>query len=213
MTTCQAKTAGGSKCGLDSSESSYFWFYDAHQRVNRTVHLCQDHSNQIINRLIQKEIGLSQLIDKLYKKIENLRTLKNKSPNYSEQREAMRNAKENGVPIPKFKSIDKIQDEISELYRKIKHFKEIKNKERNHTCRYEKCGYHLKEPNDEGDQIGAAFSHADFHSGFGYRREVILFHTECAISWFISVTSLLNKELKYIKPQLTKQGVLFNNIT
>jgi len=57
------------------------------------------------------------------RKFEELKA-KKKSSNYSEQRDAIRNAKENGLPLPKFKSIKQIDDDISELYRKIKKFKE-----------------------------------------------------------------------------------------
>ena len=210
MTFCQAQTAGGSRCGRDSTDQSYFWYFDPHQRVNRTFHLCQDHSNSIINVLIQKETGISHLIDKLYTEIEKLRILKNKGANFTEQRQAAKNAKENGVPPPTFKSVMKIDNEIQELFRKIKVYKELKNKERNHTCRYDKCRYFLKEPNEKQDQVGNSYGHADFHSGHGYRREVILFHTECGLSWLISVMLLLDKELKYVRPQLTKQGVLFS---
>jgi hypothetical protein len=212
MTFCQARTATGVRCGRDATESSYFWYYDPHQRVNRTFHLCQDHSNDIVNACIEKENGYKSLIaypkGKLYKQIESLKNQKDKSANFSEQREAMKQAKENGVPIPKFKSIQKIDQEISEVYRKIKKFKDLNNIERNHTCRYNKCRFALKEPNDLADQIGMAFGHADFHSGKGYRREVILFHSECGISWLLSNVLLEVKELKYIRPQLVKQGVL-----
>jgi hypothetical protein len=212
LTFCQAKTAGGSRCGRDSSESSYFWAYDPHQRVNKVFHLCQDHSNQIVNRCIEKETGYKHLIGypngKLYKQIEHLKIQKHKSSNFSEQRDAIKQAKENGVAIPKFKSLVKIDNEISEVYRKIKKFKELNNITRNHTCRYEKCGHLLKEPNEKLDQIGMAYSHADFHSGHGYRRDVILFHTECMITWLLANFILTDKELKYVRPQLNNQGVL-----
>ena len=211
MTFCQAKTAGGSRCGRDSTESSYFWAYDPHQRVNKVFHLCQDHSNHIVNKCIEKETGYKHLIGypsgKLYKQIESLKNQK-KSSNFSEQNQARKQAKENGVAIPKFKSFEKIDIEIDEVYRKIKKFKELNNINRNHTCRYEKCGHLLKEPKDNEDQVGKAYSHADFHSGFGYRRDVILFHTECMITWLLANFILTDKELKYARPQLDNQGVL-----
>jgi|APSaa5957512535_1039671.scaffolds.fasta_scaffold04504_20 hypothetical protein len=207
MVYCQAQTPGGARCGRDATQQSYFWYYDPHLRVNKVFHLCQDHSNKIINQCIQKEMGTKHLIDRLYKNIEEYK-IKKKSSNYSEQRDAIKNTKENGIPVPKFKSMLQLDAEISEFYRKIKHFKGLNNLERNHTCRYEKCNYFLKEPNDKEDQIGKSFAHADFHSGNGYRREVIMFHTECGISWLLANVLLTDKELKYIRPQRTQQGVL-----
>lgn len=208
MVFCQALTLGRFRCGKDATDQSYFWYYDQHQRVNRTFHLCQNHSNKIINSLIEKEIGYKQLIDKLYSKIEHTRSQINHSPNYSEQRDMIRQALENGNPKPKFKSVEKLQSDIKEYFRKIKVYKDLLNNERNRTCRYENCRYPLKEPNEQEDQIGNKFSHADFHSGHGYRREIILFHTECGISWLLGNMLLIDKELKYIRPQRVNQGVL-----
>lgn len=210
MVYCQALTFGGSRCGKDATNQSYFWYYDPMQRVDKTFHLCQDHSNQIVRKCIEKEVGFNGLIGwprgRLYDNIESLKVQKRKSANFSEQRDAIKQAKENGSTPPKFKSLQKIDNEISELYRKVKKIKELKNIERNHTCR--RCGYELKEPYDLGDQIAGAYGHADFHSGRGHRREVLLFHSECGISWLLANVLLTDKELKYVRPQRFKQGVL-----
>lgn len=211
MTSCEAQTLGGSRCGRDATNQSYFWYYDPHQRVNRVFHLCQEHSNKIVGELIQKEVGINALIEKLKKKIDHHRTEKNKSLNFSEQREAIRNARLNGTTLPKFKSIEKIDMEIKECYRKIKVYYDLRNIERNKTCRYDKCRYPLREPESDDDQIGIAYAHADFHSGNGYRREVLLFHTECGISWLMSVVLLVAKELKYVRPKLSGQGLLYDS--
>ena len=208
MPTCEAKTAGGVKCGISATDQSYFWYFDPYDRINRVFRLCQEHSNQIINTLIQKETGITHLIDKLKKKIEHTKNLKHKSSNFTEQREAIKTAKENGVAPPTFPSMQKLDEEISELYRKIGVYYNLRNIERNKTCRYANCRYPLKEPHDNTDQIGNAFAHADFHSGNGYRREVIMFHTECGISWALATVQLVAKELKYIRPQLTGQTQL-----
>lgn len=207
MTSCQAVNFHGMKCGKDATEGSYFWFYDPYQRINRTFHVCQEQSNKIINELIQKELGYQQLLDKIHGKIESLKKQKSKGSNLTEERQKIKDAKEQGLPIPKFKSMKQIDKEISELYEKSKKFRDIKNNERNKTCRY--CGFPLREPSEQGDQVGKAYTHADFHSGHGYRREVIMFHTECGISWLIGKVHLIEKELKYVRPKRTGQGVLF----
>lgn len=208
MVYCQAKTYGGARCGKDATDQSYFWYYDQNQRVNRVFHLCQDHSNMFLNELMEKENSFARLIDKLYKKVENLKHEKNKSANFSDQRKQIQEAKQNGVPIPKFKSLRKIDDDISETWRKINVYKSLLNNARNKLCR--KCNYSLKEPNDIADQIGNKYSHADFHSGHGYRRVVCLFHTECGISWILGKVLLEEKEIKYVRPKLKGQGVLFD---
>lgn len=210
MTSCEAKTLGGQRCGRDATGQSYFWYYDQHKRVDRTFHLCQEHSNKILGKLMEKETGINALIEKLKTSIDHAKEQKDKSANFSEQRKAMREARENGLAAPKFKSYQSLNDDISEAYRKLKKFYDLRNIERNKTCRYDKCRYPLREPNDTGDQIGNTFSHADFHSGNGYRRETTLFHTECGISWLMSTVVLVEKELKYVKPRLLGQGGLFD---
>lgn len=210
MPFCNAVNFAGNACGKNATDQSYFWYYDQYERVNRVFRLCQEHSNKIIFEVMGKETGMTQLIDKLYKKIESLRAEKTKGHNLNEEREAIKNAKENGLPRPSFRKLEIIEAEIKENFRKIKVYKDLRNIERNKTCRA--CGYPLKEPNDVHDQMGAKFSHADFHSGFGYRREVMMFHTECGITWLMHVVSLKEKELKYVRPKLTGQGVLFNEL-
>ena len=178
MTSCQVKLYSGMKCSRDASESSYFWYYDAKQRINRVFHMCQDHSNEVLNVLLESEKGIQNTIDRINHKIDALK------PN---------------VTFNTKKDLD-------EFYRRRKVQYENRTKLRRHTCRY--CDYPLIDPNEEKDQIGKAFSHADFHSGVGRWRESIMFHTECGISWLLSRFILDEKELKYVRPKLKGQEVL-----
>lgn len=165
----------------------YFWYYDAHERINQVFKLDYNTSNQLFGLLLAKETEVNITIKKLYQKIES----KKKAKIERGAAESVR---------------DSLNQEISILYNKVKSFRDIKNTIRNKTCRY--CRYPLKEPKFKENQIGESFSHADLHSAFGYRREVILFHTECGISWLTQNIALNDKVLAKVRPQRIGQDDL-----
>jgi hypothetical protein len=207
MPSCVALNYSGTVCGLDAVDAHYFWYHDPLKRINQTFTICYYHSNHIIQECIAKEKEYDLILDSLFRKVESKKHEMNNPYNISEQRDMIRNAIQAGLPRPRFKNIEELQNEISAMWKKIKRLREIKNIERNATCRF--CGFPLKEPDDKKNQIGDSYAHADFHSNTGKRREVLLFHTECGISWLIPKVRLGRKELSYVRPKLVGQGLLF----
>ena len=165
----------------------YFWYYDAHERINQVFKLDINRSNFIFGRLLADEQKNKQILERLYQKAQ------------AKRREKINRGAAESVR-------ESLNHELNEIYEKIKKFKDIINNIRNKTCRY--CGYPLREPKYKENQIGESFSHADLHSAAGYRREVILFHTECGISWLINEIALKDKILSKVRPQRIGQTVL-----
>lgn len=208
MPSCQSINFTGNRCSRKADESDYFIFHDSMGRCTKLFHLCHDDSNRILGQLMQKELGYTRLLDSLKKKIDNLRVELNKGHNISEEREKIRQSREEGRPAPKFKSVEKLNHEIKELYLKRSKFFDIRQFERNAVCRF--CGFPLLEPEFPHDQISNKFLHANFHSNTGKRRADIMFHSECAMTWLANTIHLDKDVLQYIQPKLTGQHTLFS---
>lgn len=208
MPSCQAQTYQGSniKCGRGVPSMPYFWFRDSHKLLSDEFTVCNEHSNKLLGKLIEKEEGFNRLIRQLYDKAEHLKDDLRKGSNISEEREKIETAKREGLAIPTFKKYQDLQHEIKEVYEKIKRFREIKNFERNKTCRW--CGFPLTEPEFDTDQVSNNYSHSDWHSDKGFRREVILYHTACGRQWLFSNIVIDDKIKAMVLPRSTRQHTL-----
>ena len=160
MATCKAVNYAGIVCNQKAENATYFWFYDPCGRLNKVFHLCKLHSNLIIDELMVTENSYSKLIKACFDRIEKLRKELQSGNNLSEQREAIKNARENGNPEPKFKSVMEIKNNISDLYTKVNNSKKILQIEGNKLCRF--CKFPLKEPESPKDQIGQSYTPIDF---------------------------------------------------
>lgn len=209
MAICSAVNFTGKICAEKSNELHFFWFYDPHGRINKTYHICYKHSNMILDELMEKENAYSNLIKACYDQIEKKRTELSTGGHISEQREAMRNAKDNGLPEPSFPTVQELRDNISELYNKVNNAKKILVIERNRVCRW--CKYPLQSPETPQDQIGKKYATVDFKSPIGYRRLDALFHTECAISWLSNKFRLSDNDMKYVQPKRIGQQTIFSS--
>ena len=210
MAICKAINSAGIVCNQKATDSTYFWFYDPNGRINQVFHLCKLHSNLIINDLMEKENAYNNLIRACYEQIEKLKKELQSGNNLTEQREAIRNARENGNPEPNFKSVMELKNNISELYDKVNNAKKILVIERNRLCRW--CKFPLKEPEKPSDQVGKAYTPIDFKLAKGYRRLDCLMHTECAITWITNKMSFKDKELSKLSPKRTKQETIFTSL-
>lgn len=209
MPSCIASNYAGNICKQKSNELHYFWFYDPHGRINKVYHLCQKHSNLLVDELMEKEKGYNNLIKACYDQIEKKRHELENGGNLSEQREAIKNARENGIPEPKFKSVQELRNEIKDMYTKVQNAKKILVIQRNRVCRF--CQYPLKEPESPKDQIGAKFAVIDFKSPVGYRRLDAMMHTECAITWLTNKLKIPIEDMKYLQPRRTGQETIFSS--
>lgn len=188
MPNCMAVNYAGVKCGYGEEALPYFLYHDGMQRLTTLKFLCNNHANQILGELMQQELGYTNLINALRKKVDNLtKTIKSEASTKNAGRE-------------KEKTI---------LWERIKRINEIRNTVRNKTCRF--CQFPLTEPDSKEDQLGKRFSHANFHSDVGKRRADILFHTECGITWITNKIYMEKKDLKYLSPLRTKQHTLFSH--
>ena len=210
MTNCKAINYAGKVCNQDASDSTYFWFHDPCGRLTSVFSLCKLHSNLIIDELMEKENAYMNLIRACYDQIEKKKTELQRGNNLTEQREAIKNAREYGNPEPNFKSVMDLRNIISELYNKVNNAKTILVIERNRLCRF--CKYPLKEPEMPTDQIGRSYTPIDFKLARGYRRLDALMHTECSIAWITSKIGFSDKELTKIMPKRVKQQTIFSSI-
>ena len=159
---------------------------------------------------MEKENAYNNLIRACYDQIEKVKKELQSGNNLTEQREAIRNARENGNPEPNFKSVMELKNNISELYDKVNNAKKILVIERNRLCRW--CKYPLKEPEKPNDQVGKSYTPVDFKLAKGYRRLDCLMHTECAITWITNKMSFEDKELSKLSPKRTKQETIFTSL-
>lgn len=210
MPYCVASNFTGGMCNYKSNELNYFWYHDPHGRIDKVFYLCMKHSNLIVDGLMEKEIGYSKLIKTCYDQIEKKKHELEKGSNLSEQREATKNAIENGLSRPKFKSVQEMKDEISRLYNVVNNVKKILVIERNKVCRF--CKFPLREPELAKDQLGSKYTNVDFKSFNGYRRLDALFHTECGITWLVNKIKLKSDEMRYLQPKRTGQHTLFSGV-
>jgi hypothetical protein len=210
VATCKAVNYAGIVCNQKAENATYFWFYDPCGRLNKVFHLCKLHSNLIIDELMVTENSYSKLIKACFDRIEKLRKELQSGNNLSEQREAIKNARENGNPEPKFKSVMEIKNNISDLYTKVNNSKKVLVNERNRICRF--CRFPLREPELPKDQIGNSFTPVDFKLARGFRRVDFLFHTECSITWITNKLAFEEKELSKLSPKRTKQETIFTSL-
>ena len=208
MPSCCAINFAGNICNSKLGELNYFWFYDPHGRVNETFYICQKHSNLLVGDLMTIEEGYSKLIKAGYDRIERLRKEKYEGSTLSEQRQTIRDARENGLPEPQFASIQTINDKIKNLYTTITNSKKVLVIERNRLCRF--CRFPLKDPELDKDQIGIKFSNIDFKSPFGHRRLDCMMHTECALTWLSNKIRLTEKQMTFASPKRTGQQTFFS---
>jgi hypothetical protein len=210
LVNCKAINYAGIVCNQKAENATYFWFYDPNGRLNKVFHLCKLHSNLIIDELMVTENSYSRLIKACFDRIEKLKKELQSGNNLSEQREAIRNARENGSPEPNFKSVMEIKNNISDLYTKVNNSKKILQVERNKLCRF--CKFPLREPESPKDQIGQSYTPVDFKLARGYRRLDCLFHSECAITWITNKLAFEEKELSKLSPKRTKQETIFTSL-
>lgn len=159
---------------------------------------------------MEKENGYSNLIKACYEQIEKNKKELEHGINLTEQREARKNARENGLSEPKFKSVMELKNKNNELYTKVNNAKKILVIQRNRVCRF--CHFPLKEPESAKDQIGLKFTNVDFKSPVGYRRLDALFHTECAVAWLSNKVKIPDESLKYVQPRRVGQQTIFSSM-
>jgi hypothetical protein len=205
MPFCEALSWIGSnkRCGRSQPTMPYFWFRDSHGLISKEFVLCFDHAQTLLGTLMGKERGYKNLVISLYKKAKIMQNDLYKGVTVSEERAKMKEARDNGLPEPEFKNVVDMRHNIKEIYRKVDKFKGLQNNERNKTCRY--CGFSLKEPEFPEDQISNHFSHADWHSDKGYRREVTMFHTRCGRIWLVKFINVDEKIRIAILPRSDNQ--------
>lgn len=208
MPTCEAQTYQGSdkKCGRSVDLMPYFWFRDSHRLLSKEFTVCFEHSQKILSKLLIKEDELSRVIKHLQDKVKKTRVEMNRGSNIAEERQKMADARAEGRPIPKFKKMDDLKHEIDILYKKIDFMYGQKNAERNKTCRH--CGYLLNEPEFDKDQLSVNYSHSDWHSDKGFRREVILYHTACGREWLFNNMVVDDKVKNLVLPRSNRQNTL-----
>lgn len=168
MPRCQAVNYIGVACNLKADYLNYFWFHDPLGRISEMYNICQKHSNLLVDQLMEKENAYANLIKACFNQIDKKRNELYGGASVSEQRNAIREAKVNGLPEPKFASIQSLKNDISSLYTKVNNCKQILVIERNRVCRY--CKFPLKEPETPKDQVGKKYTPIDFKSPVGYRR-------------------------------------------
>ena len=209
MPNCQALSQNKLKCSKQSED--YFWFHDSHNLIDETFHLCHDHSQHILLHQMKNEDSLKIASKRLELRIKSLKKSIIGGSNVEEERKKIREAIEEGLPRPKFQNIDKLQNEIKMEYEKMRRLRELINNERNKICRW--CGYSLKEPEFPEDHItGNPYSHADFHSIKGFRRETMMYHTSCGRQFMFEQLKLSAKIISFIKPRSTGQQTIFSSI-
>ena len=218
MPICSVINYVGVMCNQKSNELHYFWYYDPLGRINKVFHICLKHSNLLVDRLMEKEYGYSNLIKACFIQIEKKRKMLNDNDfTIPERMEAIKNAKENGLPRPNFtkskeesERLKLIEDSIKELYEKISNAKKVVVIERNKMCRF--CGFPLKEPESPKDQIGLKYAVVDFKSPNGYRRLDAMFHTECGIAWITNKMKLKDSDMSQVQPLRVGQQTIFSSI-
>ena len=205
MPNCQALSQNKSRCGKQSSD--YFWFHDSHNLIDETFHICHDHSQHILSEQMKNEDNFKYAVKRLQLTIQSLKRDLQKGTNIEEERKKIRESIEEGLARPKFKKIDDIQKDIRINYEKMTKLRELINVERNKICRW--CGYSLREPEFESDHIQTnPYSHADFHSENGYRRETMMYHTQCGRQFMLERLKLSEKTIQFIKPRRVGQHTL-----
>jgi len=186
MPSCSSRNFAGVRCARKVDIMPYFIYHDSMGRFTEIKYLCQDDSNRILGQLMEREMQQTRLIDTLRKKIDYLQTqIRSEKSTKNENR----------------------QKELRVLFEKIKRINEHRNNIRNKECRF--CNHPLKDPEQEDDQLGKCFSHANFHSPVGYRRADILFHNNCGITWLSNMIYFEKKDMKYLQPKRTGQHTLF----
>ena len=210
MPNCTAMSYTGNICNHKSNELHYFWYHDPFGRVSSIFYICVKHSNQIINELMEKENGYANLIKICYDQIAKKRETLMIGGSLSEQREKRKQARDNGLPEPKFKSVQELKNEVKALYEKISNARKILVIERNKVCRY--CKYPLKEPESQKDQIGLKYTIADFKSPVGFRRLDAIFHTECGIAWITNKMKIKPETMRHVQPKRTGQQTIFSYV-
>ena len=205
MGICQALHQNKSRCGRQSED--YFWFHDSHNLIDETFHICHDHSQSVLSAQMQSEDNFKRSVSRLKLHIESLKRDLQKGSNVDEEREKIKQAIAEGLPRPKFKKMDNLQRDIKIEYEKLSRLRDLINNERNRTCRW--CGFALKQPEFESDHVpGNPYSHADFHSSTGFRRETMMYHTECGRQFMLEKFRLSEKIIAFIKPRRIGQHML-----
>ena len=190
MGICQALHQNKFRCGRQSED--YFWFHDSHGLLDETFHICHDHSQSVLSEQMKNEDNFKRSVSRLKLHIESLKRDLQKGSNVDEEREKIKHAIAEGLPRPKFKKMDDLQRDIKIEYEKLSRLRDLINNERNRTCRW--CGFPLKQPEFESDHVpGNPYSHADFHSGTGFRRETMMYHTECGRQFMLEKFRLSEK--------------------
>ena len=191
MPTCEAIKHDGLKCGRGTDYMPYFWFNDSEGIFDKKFILCQEHSQEIFNRLLKTEYSIKTRIDERTPIIQHLKS------------EIRKNGASSKNP--------ELQHQMKIEYEKKTRLYEILNDMRNKTCRL--CSFPLSEPHDPNYQTGNKYSHADLHSIRGYRREVILFHTKCGRIWIMNTMAVDAKIRQRIMPSQTGQFTIDESLT
>ena len=208
MPRCTFKNTAGKVCNLKSDHLQFVLLNDPHDRIVMKKYGCIQHMNIIIDYLMVNQLGRDNLMKALQIQIEKLTEEMHKGTNLSEERQKIRDAKKDGLPEPKMKKTQEYKKEINELWTQWKGHKKIQVKLRNRHCVF--CTFPLHDPEEPKDQIGGKFANADFKDAKGNRRYDAVFHSECFITWYSNKFDLDQKEMKYISPKRTGQGLLFD---
>lgn len=164
-------------CGKPAED--YFWFHDSHELIDEVFKVCHEHSQIILIDQMTKARRLEALIDALRRQRDSL------------HKEGKGRVSETNINISK---------EMRILNEKIKFQYGLLNDERNKTCRW--CGFPLLEPEFDSDHLtGNPFSHGDWHTKNGRRREVMMYHTVCGREFMSLKLRLSDKQLDFIRPR------------
>ena len=209
MPRCTFKNTNGNVCNVKSDTLEYVLLHDPHGRIVQERFGCTLHMNLILDQLMSREMGYTNLMKACFKQIEKLDNELRKGVSVSDERQKIRDAKADGLPEPKLKNIEEIKEKKQEFWKQIKNSKAVLVRIRNKECSF--CQFPLRDPEFPQDQVGKKFSNADFKGVQGYRRFDSLFHSECFIALYGNKFALDDKELKYIQPIRTGQSKLFQH--
>lgn len=208
MPRCSFKNFAGVVCNEQSDFLEYVMLHDPHGRIAIEKYGCKLHMNIIIDDLMIEQIGYEKHMKACFKQIEKIDEQLKKGSSIAEERQKIQDARKDGLPEPKFDSVEELKAKKQEFWNTVKNIKAVLQKKRNKYCVY--CAFPLNDPEEPKDQIGKKYSNADFKGVQGYRRYDALFHTECFITWYTNKFALNEKEMKYLVPERVGQGRLFS---
>jgi len=206
MPSCVAINIVGTVCGVQNDFLERVHFYDPLGRIDKSYFLCSKHATLILEQLMETENAYANLIKALHIRMKKIDNEIWHGDSVAEQRQKINDARNDGLPEPRFKNIGKLKIEKNILWDRIKRTKTIQVIQRNKLCRW--CKYPLKEP-EQGSQIGKKYGNVDFKGSQGYRRLDAMMHTECLMAYLGNKIKLEEKEMKFVLPKRAGQNTLF----